>query len=142
MLSDTTAIRTMAPRLEGADAALARAGLTADPSLRVGGLHTVSEARAATARVLSMAEPPDAIFCANNVCALGAAAEIHVRGLDVALVAFDDFPLSHTQNYPVYIVEHDDREMGRTAARLLFERLADPGRPLQSVVIPTTLRIH
>lgn len=142
MLSDTPQIRTMVPRLEGADTALRAAGLTTESSWRVGGLHTVSEARAATAGLLSTDDPPDAIFCANNVSALGAAAEIHVRGLDVALVAFDDFPLSHTQNYPVLIIEHDDREMGRTAARLLFERLADPQRPIQQVVIPTTLRIH
>lgn len=142
MLSDTVSIRTMAPRLAGAAAALSEAGLTAEPSRHAGDLHSVPEARAATARLLSGAEPPDALFCANNISALGAAAEIHVRGLDVAIVSFDDFPLSHTQNGPVLVIEHDSRDMGRRAARLVFERLADPTRPVQHVTIPTTLRVH
>ena len=76
------------------------------------------------------------------VSALGAAAEIHTSGLDVAIVAFDEFPLSHTQSGPVLVIEHDDRAMGAMAARLLFERLADPGRATRHIIVDTSLRIH
>lgn len=54
-------------------------------------------------------------------------------------MAFDDFPLSQTLPHPVVVVEHDDRAMGREAARLLFERIAQPERPLQHVRVPTHL---
>lgn len=142
ILSDSLALRTMAPRIHGVQEALAGSGLAVRPGMAITDIHTESQARAATARILSSARPPDAIFCANNVSALGAAAEIHTSGLDVAIVAFDEFPLSHTQSSPVLVIEHDDRAMGAMAARLLFERLADPGRATRHIIVDTSLRIH
>ncbi len=142
ILSDSLALRTMAPRIHGVQEALAGSGLEVRPGMAITDIHTESQARAATARILSSARPPDAIFCANNVSALGAAAEIHTSGLDVAIVAFDEFPLSHTQSGPVLVIEHDDRAMGAMAARLLFERLADPGRATRHIIVDTSLRIH
>lgn len=142
VLSDSAVLRTMVPRVQGVKEALAANSLRPRPEMTVWDIHTEPQARAATAQILSAERPPDAIFCANNVSALGAAAEIHASGLDVAIVAFDDFPLSHTQNVPVLVVKHDDRAMGAAAARLLFERLQSPGQPTRSVVIETTLKIH
>ncbi|RMB59847.1 LacI family DNA-binding transcriptional regulator [Tessaracoccus antarcticus] len=142
ILSDSAALRTMAPRVVGAKEALAAKGLRVRPGMTIPDIHTESQARAATARILSLPRPPDAIFCANNVSALGAAAEIHTSGLNVAIVAFDEFPLSHTQNGPVLVIEHDDRAMGAMAAQLLFDRLADPGRATRHIVVETALRIH
>lgn len=141
-LSDSDALATMPLRLAGATEALTEAGLAFGPGQVITGVHTEPEARDATAQLLQVSEPPDAIFCANNVSAVGAAAEIHHRGLDVAVVVFDEFPLSRTLPFPVVAVDHDDREMGRAAARLLFRRIADPGREVENVIIPTTLRTH
>ena len=141
-LSDADSLSNMPVRVQGAREALAAGGLEFDPELMFKDLHTESQARAAAARVLGGAELPDAIFCANNVSAIGAAAEIHSRGLDVALVVFDEFPLSRTLPFPVIAVDHDDREMGRAAARLLFERISSPERPLQHLTVTTTLRTH
>lgn len=142
ILSDSDRIGTMEPRVRGARAALAERGLSPAPERTATDVHTVEQAREATVRLLSTDNPPDAIFCANNVSALGAAPEIHARGLDVAIVAFDDFPLSQTLPHPVVVVEHDDRAMGREAARLLFERIARPERPLHHVTIPTNLYVY
>lgn len=141
-LSDYESLATMPLRLAGATEALSGRGLGFGPGHVLTDIHTEPEARAAAAKLLSTAERPDAIFCANNVAAIGAAAEIHQRGLDVAIVVFDEFPLSRTLPFPVVAVDHDDREMGRAAARLLFRRIADPGRPVENVIIPTTLRMH
>ncbi|GAB3822474.1 LacI family DNA-binding transcriptional regulator [Tessaracoccus terricola] len=141
-LSDSASLATMPLRVAGATEALKENGLAFGQGHVLTDIHTEPEARAAAARLLSVAEPPDAIFCANNVSAIGAAAEIHERGLDVAIVVFDEFPLSRTLPFPVVAVDHDDREMGRAAARLLFRRIAEPGRPIENVIIPTTLRTH
>ncbi|TRY18995.1 LacI family transcriptional regulator [Tessaracoccus rhinocerotis] len=141
-LSDSDALATMPLRVAGATEALTEGGLAFGQGHVLTGIHTEPEARAAAAQLLSVAEPPDAIFCANNVSAIGAAAEIHQRGLDVAIVVFDEFPLSRTLPFPVVAIDHDDREMGRAAARLLFRRVAEPSRPVENVVIPTTLRTH
>lgn len=141
MITDDDSLATMEPRARGAVDALAERNLSIDSNLEIRDVHTDEQARAAAARLLTVDEPPDVIFCANNVAAIGAASEIHSRGLDVALVAFDAFPLSQTLPQPVIVLEHDDREMGRAAARLLFDRLADPHRPAQTVSMRTHLRV-
>lgn len=142
VLSDSNVLRTMKPRIQGVAEALATRGLSIRSGMTIPDIHTETQARSATARILATTNPPDTIFCANNVSALGAAAEIHTSGLDVAIVAFDDFPLSHTQRGPVFVIEHDDRQMGATAARLLFERLTDPQLETRHVIIETILRIR
>lgn len=142
VLSESESLATMPLRVAGATEALRESGLTLDPNRVLTGIHSEAEARVAAAQLLGVAEPPEAMFCANNVSAIGAAAEIHRRGLDVAIVVFDEFPLSRTLPFPVIAVDHDDREMGRAAARLLFRRIAEPTRPIETVIIPTTLRTH
>lgn len=139
ILSDTDHLATMPARVHGAREALASRGLHVRPQLTARDVHTVEDAHKAARMMLQLDEPPDVFFCANNVASVGAASEIHSSGLDVAIVAFDAFPLSHTLPNPVIVVEHDDREMGRMAARLLFDRLSDPVRPFQQLIVPTTL---
>ncbi|GAA4889369.1 LacI family DNA-binding transcriptional regulator [Tessaracoccus lubricantis] len=140
ILSDTDRLATMPPRIQGAKDALAERGLGVLPEMEIRTAHTDEQAHEAIVGLLSLAEPPDAVFCANNISALAAASEVRARGLDVAIVAFDNFPLSHTLPQPVVLVEHDDREMGRAAARLLFERLTDPGRETHHLTMRTQVR--
>lgn len=139
ILSDSDHLATMAPRIQGAQDALEAHNLRVPTNKVIRNVHTQSDARQATMELLGLEEHPDVIFCANNVAAIGAASEIHSSGHDVAIVAFDAFPLSHTLPQPVFVIEHDDREMGRLAARLLFERIASPDGPIQHLIIPTTL---
>ena len=139
IMSDTDELQTMEPRIRGALDALKEAGLGCDPAFIRRDVHTEEQARVAGWHLLSSGNPPDAIFCANNVSALGAAATIHSTELDVAIISFDAFPLSHTLSHPVIVVDHDDREMGRQATRLLFKRVANPDRPVEQLLAPTTL---
>ncbi|MDO5676820.1 MAG: LacI family DNA-binding transcriptional regulator, partial [Propionibacteriaceae bacterium] len=142
ILGDSDCLATMPVRVQGARDELKAHGIDVPPELEFRGAHTVEQARRGAAALLALANPPDAIFCANNVSALGAAAEVHASGLDVAIVAFDTFPLCQTLPHPVIVVEHDDREMGRQAARLLFERLGNPQRPAQQITMPTRVRSY
>lgn len=141
-ISDAASLGTMRWRVDGMMSAIRRQGLEVPAHRQRWDVHTEAEARTAAAEILSDDTPPDALFCCNNVAAVGAALEIHARGLDVALVGFDEFSLSRTLSHPVIVVEHDAQAMGRAAARLLFQRMQDPSLPIQHVIAPTHLRRH
>ena len=61
---------------------------------------------------------------------------------DVAVVCFDDTP-QLTAAAPFLTTQvQPASEMGRVAIQLLLERLADPDRPNQDIVLPTTLVVR
>ena len=57
----------------------------------------------------------------------------------LALVGFDDFTLADLLRPGVTVVAQGDQEIGRTAIELFQDRLADPARPVRTVMVPTTL---
>jgi LacI family transcriptional regulator len=77
-------------------------------------------------------ERPTAIFAANNTLAEQAWRILRRRGLrlprDVSLVGFDDVPWMGMVEPAITVVAQPTLHMGRRAARLLLERLAEPGR--------------
>lgn len=133
-------------RFDGFRRALAQRGVPLDEALVRRDLHDIASARRAAGELLDLASPPDAIFCANNRSAVGALEEIGARreagrtGLPT-IVSFDRFELADLMPVPVVIIDHDGRELGRQAGRLLLERLAGaaPGEP-QQVEIPAVVR--
>ena len=57
-------------------------------------------------------------------------------GADLAVVGYDDVEWADLLDPPVTTVAQPIAEMGRTAVRLLLDRIADPSRP------PTTQRLQ
>lgn len=79
--------------------------------------------RVAARRLLARADPPDAIFCASDIIALGdrdAAREAAIRVPDdLALVGFDDIPMAAWSPYdPTTIRQPVDRMIAATLALL------------------------
>jgi LacI family transcriptional regulator len=85
-------------RQRGYADALAAAGIAVDPALVVDGAFNQPGGFAAAERLLSLPEPPSAIFAANDEMAFGAIDAAASRGLkvpdDVSIVGFDDIPTS------------------------------------------------
>jgi LacI family transcriptional regulator len=125
-----------AGRTEGYRAALAQAGLPAPPELKIDGGFRADGGYAAMETLLHLPEPPTAVFCANDLMALGALAAVRALGRsvphDVAVVGFDDIPAARLANPALTTVAQFPDRLGRRAAELLFERLeggtAAPGR--------------
>ena len=84
------------------------------------------------AELLSMKNPPDAIFTGNNLITLGALETIHKCKKqipkDVAIVGFDDMFWSSSLNPPLTAVRQPAYEIGKRAGELLIQRITDPQR--------------
>ena len=78
--------------------------------------------------LLSLPEPPTAIFCANDGIGRMASAIAGERGVripeDLSLIGFDDLPEASTTNPPLTTLRQPLRQIGETAARLLIQNIA------------------
>ncbi|MEZ4769843.1 MAG: substrate-binding domain-containing protein [Caldilineales bacterium] len=147
VITGTSNTTTAIDRVVGYHLALSEAGLEIDPALvRFGEFRSITGERQ-TDELLGMAEPPTAIFAANNAIAMGVIDSVGRHGLriphDIALVCFDDlphashlFPFLTVASQPVY-------DLGVNAAQLLLSRLADAEElPVRQVVLPTRLVVR
>jgi LacI family transcriptional regulator len=101
----------------------------------------VQHAEAAAVRMLRAAEPPTAIFAAQNLLTQGVLRAL--RALEVrhriGVIGFDDFPLAELLEPPVSVVAQYPHLLGVAAANRLFERLDGDESPAQHIVVPTQL---
>lgn len=105
-----------------------------------------NDAIEATGRLLSLSEPPDAIFGINDTIAFAAMKEIKSRGFripeDVALVGFTDEFHSTVVDPALTSITHPTFEMGQEAARLFFKRIENPEAKPDQVVLNTKLVVR
>ncbi|GGD69397.1 LacI family DNA-binding transcriptional regulator [Microbacterium murale] len=151
-LGNSLAIFTGERRYNGFARAHEEHGLQIDPTLVATNQQAVEQARDATRALLQGDNPPTAIFCANNRNAIGALKEISAqinsgtRPVDEfpELMSFDDFELAELSPVPISVIDHDPRELGRIAARLLLDRLDGGQRDADTreVELPVSLRMH
>lgn len=92
----------------------------------------VAAGRDAGARLLGLAERPTAVFCANDLLALGVLQSLFAAGVrvpqDMALVGYDDIEFAAAAAVPLTSVRQPAVHMGTLAARLLLEEAdAEPG---------------
>jgi DNA-binding LacI/PurR family transcriptional regulator len=119
---------TPALRLKGFTQALQEAGQAIDQVLLApgGDWHRAGGA-AAMRYLLSLADPPDAVFCFNDLMALGAMSVLHEAGLripqDVAIVGFDDIEDGRYATPSLTTIAPDKEEIGRLAVSLLIEHI-------------------
>lgn len=125
---------------------LTAAGLSEEPALVEFTDFTVDGGARAAAALLRGSEPPDAVFAANDLMALGVLQAVREAGLDVprdvAVVGMDDTDLASTAWPPLTSVSLGAPERGRLAAELLLERLADPEQPAQWVGVEPELVVR
>jgi len=133
-------------RRDGARRALEDAGRSPDELVvvRTDALN-VAEGRSAGARIAGMSTSvrPTAVFCANDLLALGLLQQCVSLGIrvpdDVAIVGYDDIEFAAAAAVPLASVRQPRRELGRRAAELLLEEGSDPDHEHQQVVFTPEL---
>ncbi|MEU6605866.1 LacI family DNA-binding transcriptional regulator [Streptomyces shenzhenensis] len=115
-------------RLEGYTRALREAGRAADPDLIHFGTFSRAGGAAGARRLFDSAHPPDAIVGGNDLIAVGVMDAARERGLatprDVAITGYDDIEAASLVTPALTTVHNPAREIGRTCARMLLDRLA------------------
>lgn len=130
-VSGPDTIRQCVDRGAGLRRAVLSAGLDPAAAIRRVDIPALNgdQGHRAVGRVLAD-DWPDAVFCANDVVALGV-----LRGLleagrsvpgDVSLVGYDDIAFAATAAVPLTSVAQPAQQIGRTAATLLLEEIGDP----------------
>ncbi len=140
-LGDALEIQTAADRLQGYSRGLAALGLDHEPAIVRTGLRSVDVAARAVTELLRAANPPTAVFTAQNLITIGALHALRELGLEhtTALVGFDDIELADLLEPAVTVVAQDPAAMGGAAADMLFRRLDGDDSPPEHVVIDVEL---
>ena len=137
--------QTAIDRYEGVRQALADSAHSCTHTLAVGDFSEES-GRAAARQILDSMSDVQAIFAANDEMAYGALLELRARGLrvpeDVALAGYDDFGVSRLTTPALTTVRVPAQDMGRCAAKLLFD-LVDGNSPQPAhTVLPVELIVR
>lgn len=137
-------------RWEGALQALRDAGLSEEHLRRFDTPNlTVAAGRDAAARILGQPRSTraTAVFCANDLLALGTLQELTRQQVrvpeDIALVGYDDIDFAAAAAVPLSSVRQPRQRLGRTAAKLLLEEANDrEGHQHQQVVFEPELVVR
>jgi LacI family transcriptional regulator, galactose operon repressor len=143
-------IRQVADRRDGAVRALRRAGI--DPGrlqiIETAALN-VSAGQRAGADIIGLParSRPTAVFCANDLVALGLLQEMTRHGVrvpdDVAIVGYDDVEFAAAAAVPLSSIRQPRQELGRAAAQLLVaEALADDAHQHRQVIFEPELVVR
>ena len=112
-------------RLKGYKQALASADIAFDPDLVRPGNWEPTAGYEMTHELMALSNPPDAIFCANDMMALGCYDALKELGLrvpdDIAVIGFDDRDLAQSMHPPLSTLTLPQYEMGGTAVELLLD---------------------
>lgn len=142
-VGNTTTVFTSRRRLEGFRSAHDDAGLEIDSGLIRAGQNHSDAAQMVMNELLELSDPPTAVFGGNNRNTIGvlrAVLKASSNGDPMRIVGFDNFELSDMVPFPLTIIDHDAREMGRTAARMITERIGgDRNVPARQVELPTQI---
>jgi len=115
-------------RLQGYLAALKKHQIPVREELIIkSGANSHDEGNAITKELLALVQRPDAIFCNNDMVAIGAMKAVKRAGLsipeDVAVVGFSDWSVSALVEPSLTSITQPGYEMGETAARLFIEQI-------------------
>lgn len=133
-------------RYEGYVKALAEANIPVSKDLITYGNYIESGGRMAMNKLLSLENPPTAVFSTNNLMTLGCIKEIYKRKLtipsDVALIGFDDTSWAEVLIPPLTTIRQPGYEIGVNAAELLFKRFKNNRANKMNIVLNPELVIR
>jgi len=133
-------------RLAGLANALGDAGARSEDCVNFEGDWSVESGYRATQMLLRSGHEISAICAQNDRMAIGAIHALREAGLhvpqDVSVIGFDDIPLAAYINPPLTTIRQVPYDIGQVAARLLIERVEQPTRAVQHLLLPAKLIVR
>jgi len=138
---------TIRDRQAGFCAALANANMPlAETLVRKVDTFTHKSGFEAATRLLELSQPPDAIFCVNDVIALGARDAARAREIDVPeslwIVGYDDIEMASWYAYDLTTIRQPLANMTEAAVGLLMNRIRGQGGKWNTICLPNELVIR
>ena len=97
-------------------------------------------------QLLALAERPDAVFCYNDMTAIGAIAATIAAGLrvpeDIAIIGCGNMPYNDYLRIPLSSIDHGTAELGRIAGELALDLSSTPEQPPKSILVPPSLVVR
>jgi DNA-binding LacI/PurR family transcriptional regulator len=130
-------------RLAGCRQALDEAGIAFDPALVVPGNGRLGGGGRALRTLAGLSEPVTAVFCYNDMMAIGLISAAWKAGLAVpealAVVGFDDVPLAAHTYPPLTTIAQPQHDMGRQAMDMALALMTagDAITPFSDIVAET-----
>ncbi|HEY1478942.1 MAG TPA: LacI family DNA-binding transcriptional regulator [Gaiellales bacterium] len=133
-------------RLAGYRGALRAAGIAADPAIEVPGHFTEQGGHAAMRGLLESGARFSAVFCANDLSAMGALNAILSSGrkvpLDLSIVGFDDLRLAPYTSPPLTTVHQPAKEIAQHATELLLSLIRGKAPSAMHQLLAPTLVVR
>lgn len=133
-------------RFDGYRAALQHHRIAYEESLVIEGDYLTKSGYSGAKHLLSLPQPPTAIFASNDLSAFGVLDAIHEAGLripeDISVVGFDDIPLASLVYPKLTTVRQPLVQIGQVAVRLLLEKLENPEKEARRVTLATELVVR
>lgn len=144
IITGPTQVSCSRERMQGYRAALTKAGVPTDPRLEHWGDFLPESGEAAARRMLSIPQPPTAIFAGSDQCAAGVYKEAHRRGLsipgDLSVMGFDDVMIARWLQPELTTIRQPLEQMAREAIRMALQlvhgtQLVNPRRRLNTRLV-------
>ena len=146
MLTGRPDLESARLRERGYRQALAAAGLTVDEGLVRVGAYDPEVSLEQARRLLTVPDPPTAIFAANDVSAIATievATELGLRvPADLSVVGFDNIPESALCAPPLTTIDQPIREMGERSVRLLMQLIRGEHAEVTHITLATALVVR
>jgi LacI family transcriptional regulator len=122
------------------------AGVSLDLSLALEGTFSIGSGIQGLRTFLGMADPPTAIFAANDDTAFGVLAEARLRGIrvpeDLSVAGFDNVPEAAVAMPPLTTVNQGIEHMVLTAVEMLIDLIEGVEVEEPNIILPTFLVVR
>jgi len=122
---------------------LAERGVPLSPRHVVRGPFAEATGRAGLRALLRADPAPTALFCGNDVVALGVCNAARAAGIAVpeqlSVIGFDDIPMAGWDLVDLTTVRTDLAAMARAAAQLITARIQAPAAPVRTVIVQSEI---
>ena len=137
---------TAKTRYEGFVHAMQEAGLTINPNWVMEGFFEPEDGYECMNKILRQDTLPTAVFCCNDVMALGAISAIGEKGLrvpdDISIIGYDNIHASRFYAPPLTTIHQSKSRLGVQAVNLLFERINHKSEQRETIEIHPELVVR
>ncbi|HEX7056694.1 MAG TPA: LacI family DNA-binding transcriptional regulator [Bacilli bacterium] len=146
VLSENLKVSSSRERIRGFKTALLEGGVAFDDSCVVECDHKIEDGRRGMLELLSNKKHPTAVFCCNDLLAIGALQAIKEKGLrvpeDISIIGFDNTILASVTDPPLTTVAQPMEHMAKLAFNLLIQDLENTESIKQRIVLRPELIVR